>query len=258
MPAVVTVAATAVIWWPFWALASPFWISASAAVAFAVLAAAAVPMRLAAVSIAAGIGTYAGLYFGASIAGTEDPLAGEYIPFIAVVVALAVVTGVALAGAAIRAWVAPGVDARRKLRAAAYGVAGLSVASLALAPGAVELRIERNERVAQERMMALRSAVENSLTAYRIEKLSDSRALRPYYSGPPIHDRNWRQMAGNVVKEDGYWISLRYEDGRQYTIFAKPLRKGVDGRRGFCTDQSAKQGCEMAFEGLRPVCGSCP
>jgi hypothetical protein len=124
----------------------------------------------------------------------------------------------------------------------------------------VAWRIEHNEKNAAERFDALNNA------AQRVKaktgdpgRVCNGLALKQNYSGPPFSENDWRYIAGNYVKDDGYLFGIWCDQNEQggYTIDAQPDWPG-DGVQQFCADESGTIGCGMEWGAKRAVCKPCP
>jgi hypothetical protein len=82
----------------------------------------------------------------------------------------------------------------------------------------------------------------------------------------PFSDEDWRVIADNYVRQDGY--TFIHQDGYSYmvycrekaggyTIAAFPARDQGDGTRQFCADESGRLGCRMEWNGSRFGCLPC-
>ena len=131
--------------------------------------------------------------------------------------------------------------------------------SLAVKPGVTRSRISRNEWLAAARVRGLKESIVKTIETDGSGQICDSAALQTHYKGPQFRDGNWRRIIGNSVQEDGYELmTYCHEKGGGYTIAAVPGRQGVDGTRGFCSDESSMVGCHVEFDGSRHKCLPCP
>lgn len=134
----------------------------------------------------------------------------------------------------------------------------LGPVTLALTPPLVAARIKRNDKAAQERFVALKSAVEKTaVEAGSPDLICDGAAIERHYSGRPFSDSDWRYIAGNYVKEDGYSFGIWCHQQGGYTIDAFPEVPVGYGSRHFCTDETGKFGCGMEQRYPREACTAC-
>ena len=107
--------------------------------------------------------------------------------------------------------------------------------------------------------MSLKKAVEiTRAESDGASKICDGTALERHYTGPPFSDADWQRIAGNYVKQDGYFFMIYCHEKGGYTIDALPARPAGDGTRHFCTDESGKLGCRREWDGSRNKCLPCP
>jgi hypothetical protein len=253
-----TVAGTAVAWWPSLLLGVPVWVTIGVSASFASLSLSTFAARSRRYTISPGVGTFLGLYCGSMIAGPEDPIAKPYVLYFAFVVGLVVVALAALGRVIIRRYLGTRDIRRTKIGALVYGLTLLGILSVAFAPLAVRYRIDGNERLAVARLTALSTAIQRSMDAYGVDRLSNSLALKPHYAGPPMGDATWHRMVANTAKQDGYWLTIRYEADRRFAISARPVREKIDGERHFCIDETGHMQCGVVWNGSRWVCTMCP
>jgi hypothetical protein len=131
---------------------------------------------------------------------------------------------------------------------------------LTLTSPLVTKRVARNDRLAAERFVALKNAVERTRAeSGNPGRICDGQALKRHYSGPPFSEKDWKYVAGNYVKEDGYvlgiWIYCP-EPGN-YTIDVRPEREKGDGTRKFCSDESGRVGCGIESSSSGYSCTPC-
>jgi hypothetical protein len=177
-----------------------------------------------------------------------DGIEASYVPLLVAVgtLAEAVVSLVAaLVGRKIRV---PNEKYRRTIWAALVCCVAFGPVAVALTPPLVAKRVVRNDRLAAGRFEALRVAVEQtSAEPGGVARICDGKTLKQHYSGPPFSDTDWRYIAGNSVREDGYyfgiWIDCPQPDA--YVVEAAPIRQEGDGTRRFCADSSGMIGCGL-------------
>jgi hypothetical protein len=107
--------------------------------------------------------------------------------------------------------------------------------------------------------MSLKNAVERTMAdTDGARRFCDGQALKHHYSGPPFTDRDWRFIAGNYVREDGYDFGIYcLQPQGAYAIDASPARGKADGSRRFCADQSGHVGCGTQWSGSGNACIPC-
>jgi hypothetical protein len=213
--------------------------------------------------IASGAGSAAGLCSGFAIWPPSDPIAASYGLFViaagigaGVLVSLIACLLAAVLAAALSEW-------SEKHNRALWLLLVCGVACgpvvLALTPSLVARRVARNDRIAAERFMSLKNAVEQTRADTDGPRLfCDGQALKRHYSGPPFTENDWRFIAGNYVKEDGYVFGIYcLQSQGTYAIDASPARGTADGTRRFCADQSGNVGCGTQWTGSRNACVPC-
>jgi hypothetical protein len=105
-------------------------------------------------------------------------------------------------------------------------------------PPLVAQRVARNDRVAAERMASLNRAGLRIIAELGDPQLiCDQSTLESHYFGPPFRERDWRYIAGNYVKRDGYIFGIYCHQGTGYLIDARPERRQGDGTHTFCADE---------------------
>lgn len=202
--------------------------------------------------VAAVVGTFIALCAGFIVLPFTDSIGHSYMPFAIALVTLAaipVALVAALAGQKLR------VLNENHRRAIWLGIAvcvAFGPVALALTPGIVASRTARNDRLAAERVRALKSAVQVTMAeAGGTERICDGQALKRHYSGPPFSDSDWgfitRTGYGDPiqvhVEEDGYVFVVYCHEKGGYRIDAIPVRGKADGTLKFCADESGKAGC---------------
>jgi hypothetical protein len=244
-----------VSWWPCLVFYLPFWIPLGCIALCMCLSMALVPSSWPFLLLASGIGTFVGLYFGSVIWPPDDPLAGPYVLYVAAVIAFVVMLVGLFAGLILRRRSISNKTLRCTIWVAILGSVAFALVSLAFAPTLIQHRTARNEQLASERLISLKDAMERALKAYGVSHISDVRALKPHYFGPPFS--SWKHMAGNVVKQDGYYFIIYRAENGGYTISAVSVRQHVESTRQFCTDESGKMGCRVEWNGSRYACLPC-
>ncbi|HEY4051140.1 MAG TPA: hypothetical protein VGM27_30120 [Acidobacteriaceae bacterium] len=259
-----TAVGSAASWWPVFVeptLYLPFWVGLACAALCAGLSTILTPALWRLLCIASGSGTYVGFSLGLMIWHSSDPLSAAWQPHFRVVFAPFVTLAVMLVAPVTRFLMRKRSISNRMIRQAAWaallGCVAFGPTALALTPSIVKHRIGRNDRLAAERFLSLKKAVEGSRAEAEGEsEVCDGLGLKRHYSGPPFSDADWGRITGNYVKQRGYFFMVycRHEkDG--YTIDAHPATPGEDGTRWFCAEGSGKVGCHMD---QRHNCLPCP
>ncbi len=209
---------------------------------------------------ASAVGAFVGVCSGFAIWPPSDPIASSFEGFVVVEATIAAVLVSLVACLVGRKIALP----NEKLRRAAWIVLFCCVAFgpviLALTPPLVARRVARNDRLAAERFVALKNAVERTMAeSGNPGRICDGQALKKHYSGPPISENDWKYIAGNYVKEDGYvlgiWIYC--PEPVNYTIDVRPEREQGDGTRRFCSEESGRTGCGIESSSSGYSCTPC-
>lgn len=203
--------------------------------------------------LASSAGTFAGLTVGCSIRPDPDGATQSYYGVIVVGVTLLTISISVISGLAGLV-VSRSIGKRRNaiwialVCSAMYGPI-----ALLLTPPLAARRITRNETLASERFSGLKSAVERTYAgAGTLDCAFDGQALKRNYSGPPFSENDWRRIAGNAVKQDGYVFGiLCYQDG--YVIDASPERE----RKTACADSVPMSRGESAAGWNTKAPGTC-
>jgi hypothetical protein len=205
------------------------------------------------------VGSSAGLCVGFAIWPPSDPIAASYGLFV-----IAAGIGAGLLVALLACLLASAISiSNEKHRRALWLLLVCGVACgpvvLALTPSLVARRVARNDRIAAERFMSLKNAVERTRADTDGSSLfCDGQALKRHYSGPPFTESDWRYIAGNYVREDGYVFGINcHPQQSSYAIDAFPARERADGTRRFCADEWGTVGCETRWTGSRNACTPC-
>jgi len=135
-------------------------------------------------------------------------------------------------------------------------IVGFGPVALAVTPSFTASRIERNDQYARERFVSLQHAVERVADANPAQ-LCDGAIVKQNYSGRLFSEEDWQRITGNYVKQDGYFFMIYCQEQGGYIIHAMPARRGEDGRRLFCVDESGKIGCDMGSNLSRHLCLPC-
>ncbi len=202
-------------------------------------------------------GTFAGLCIAFAIWYPKDGIAASFIP-LAVIADTIVVALVSLISSFVGSRLpAVGTGLDKVFLVVLVVIASFGPVCLALTPSVVADRVERNERLAAERVASLQRAVER-VAAVNPAGVCDGSIVKRSYEGRVFSDEDWRRITGNYVKQDGYMFMINCEQQGGYTIDAAPARSyGEDGRRDFCVDETGKTGCGMWFNRARYACVPC-
>ena len=255
-----TVLGTSVSWWPLLAepnLGLPVWVSLACAVGCTGLSIMLAPAIWPRFLLASSLGTFGGLWLGVLIWWPSDPITGAWVPYYVNTMTLAVILGALCAGLMMRRRSILNQVLRRAVWAAILVCVAFGPVTLALTPPLVRRRIAHNDRLATERFMYLKKAVETARAQPDgASKTCDGTALQRYYSGPPFTDTDWRRITGNYVKQDGYIFMIYCHEKAGYTIDARPATTAPGyGTRWMCADGAGEGGCRMDF---RHKCLPCP
>lgn len=240
----------------------PFWLPIVIVVLLTGLAAAISVNRWLPFLVASITGTLAGMCIGALMppTPTEDLIGNGYVGYF-IILAVSISGALSLIAALVGRKLSSKVEEHRRVAWIAFGccVAFGPMAALLTHP-LVARRMAGNERIAAERFKSLNSAAQRTRAETGDPKrFCDGQAIKRNYSGPPFSDSDWRFIAGNYVKRDGYAFGIWCNQSEQggYTIDAYPERQKRDGMRRFCTDESGRVGCGMEWNGTRNVCMPC-
>jgi len=257
---VLTVIGSALCWWPAIvepSLDFPRWILLALIALMTALATALSNGRCLRFVAASTAGTFAGLCGGFALFPLSDGIASSYIPDAVVVATLLSVFVSLVAGLAGRKLPVSNENHRRAVWLAFVCCVAFAPVALALTPPLVARRVARNDRVAAARFESLKNAVERTMAeAGDPGRICDGRALKRH-SGPPFSNEDWRRIAGNAVKQDGYYYMVYCREQGGYTIEAIPWSGKGNGTRQFCTDESGRVGCGMEWNRSRHACIPC-
>lgn len=263
---VIAVAGSALAWWPLCIdpnLDLPFWVPLLIIAWLAALSTILSGGRWLRFAVASSLATFAGIYTGSVIWLPKDPIAASYTPIVVLVATLAAALVSLLAGLAVR-WlpISSGLSLRRALWIACIACAASGPVALALTPPLVARRVANNDRLAEQRFLSLKRAVEQTVAeSGGPARLCDGKSLRARYSGPAFSDRDWHYIAGNYVRVDGYefgiWVYC--PDPHAYLVDVAPAHGKADGSRRFCADEGGAIGCGMEWTPSRgESCTPCP
>jgi hypothetical protein len=94
---------------------------------------------------------------------------------------------------------------RRLLWLALVGFFAFGPVALALTPAIVSSRTSRNERIAAERVKALKTVVQQSMAENGDPRsYCNGQVLKHRYSGPSFSESDWGLITRNYVRQDGY------------------------------------------------------
>jgi len=209
--------------------------------------------------LASAFGTIAGAISGFTI-WPLDPLFWEGGEYVLMALAAAFVLLALIVGLAVRRTTVSNERLRCVLWVGLACCVAYGPIVLALTPPLVALRVARNDRLAAERFGALKNAVERTRAeSGNPGRICDGQSLKRNYSGPPFSERDWKYIAGNYVKEDGYilGISIYCPEPGNYTIDVRPEREKGDGTRRFCSDESGRAGCGFESSNSWSSCIPC-
>jgi hypothetical protein len=214
-------------------------------------------LRFLAVSV---IGAVAGLCAGFAIWWPSDPIAGSLVPLDVVVGTLATALVSFVACLTVRKIRIPTETIRRVMWIALAVCLAFGPATLAITPSLVARRVVINDRVAEERFLSLKRAVEQTVAERDgLAGICDRKTLKRHYSGPPFSEMDWHFIAGNYVKRDGYvfgiWIYC--PEPTDFAIDAWPVREKGYGTSRFCSDASGKVGCTLDVGSSGYACRAC-
>ncbi len=258
---VLTGTGSALCWWPAIIephLDFPAWLFLALVALMTGLATALSEGRWLRFMAASTIGTFAGLCCGFALFPSADVIANSYHPLAVVIGTLLSVIVSLVGGLAGRRLSVLNEKRRRAVLFVLAGCTAFGPGAFALTPPLVARRAARNDRVATERFGSLKNAVEQTIAAAGDSaKICDGRALKQHYFGPSFNEEDWQRIAGNYVKEDGYFFMVYCREQGGYTIHAMPWDGKGYGTRQFCTDESGKIGCGMEWNKSRNACVPC-
>ena len=187
-----------------------------------------------------------------------DPIARSALPVLVLFATLLAMLVSMVAGLAVRKLSVSNENGRRAMWIALAGCLALGLAAIVLTPPLVAYRVKRNDRVAKERFESLKKAVELTVgQAGGTQFICDGGALKRYYSGPAFSESDWQYIAGNYVKKNGYVFMVYCHEKSGYAIDTHPDRDKGDGTRRFCSNESKKVGCDLAWNRSRYACLPC-
>jgi hypothetical protein len=256
-------ACSAVSWWPLIlepALDLPWWVPLAVIALCSCFASALSNGRWLPVFAASAVATPAGLWVGFTLWPVEDGIAQSYAGFAALAATIAVALVSLVAGLVGRRLSVAGEMYRRFLWLVLVSSIAFGPVTLALRPSIIAHRVARNDRIAAQRFQSLKTAVEQTrMGSGDSVRICNGESLKHNYSGPPFSAKNWRYIAGNYVKEDGYLFGIWIDCSQpvRYTIDVRPARGRADGTRTFCTDESGRVGCGMEWNRSGNDCVPC-
>jgi hypothetical protein len=265
-----TIVGSAVCWWPaliYPKLDSIWWVSLAVPALCGGLSSVLSHRRWPLFLIASIIGNFGGQCVCNAIWGSRQPMARFFVAVSVVVTSIAVAVTSLLACLAGRKVSIPGGRPRLAVWVGVSALVAFGPVARALTPPLVAYRVARNDNVAAERFSSLRSAAQQTAAESGDPPgICEGSSLRRHHVGPPFSGEDWRVIADNYVRQDGY--AFIHEDGYSYmvycrkkaggyTIAAFPAREQGDGTRQFCADESGRLGCRMEWNGSRFGCLPC-
>ena len=199
---------------------------------------------------------FAGLCSGFAIWWPTDRLVP--VPYVVFAATLAVTAVSLVAALAVRKVSLSDEKLRGAVGLVLVCCAAFGPVAVAVTPPLVAYRVARNDRAAAERFASLKNAVERTVAEGGDPgRICEGQALRRHYSGPPFREDDWRFIAGNYVREQGYSFIIFCHEKSGYTIQGIPREGKGDGTRQFCTDESGEVGCGMEWNRSRNACIPC-
>ena len=245
----VVIALTAVgsawCWWPVIrepSLEFSRWILLGLIALMALFATLVANRRWLSVVVAATLGSFLGMCAGQAMWPSDDGIANSYAGIVIVIATLAVPAVALVAGLTGRALSATNPIARPVLWIPLLSCIAFGPVMMAVTPPLVARRIARNDRLATERLAAMKKAIESARAeADGARQGCDVHALSHRYSGPTFSESDWLRVLGdNAVKEDGYVFVMKCLGNGTYKINAIPDRIKGDGTHHLCADDSGK------------------
>jgi hypothetical protein len=202
------------------------------------------------VVVAATLGSFLGMCAGQAMWPSDDGIANSYAGIVIVIATLAVLVLALVAGLTGRAFSVTNPIARPVLWIALMGCIAFGPVLMAVTPPLVARRIARNDRLATERLAAMKKAIDSARAeADGARQGCDVHALSHRYSGPTFSESDWLRVLGdNAVKEDGYVFLIKCLGNGTYKINAIPDRVQGDGTRNLCADDSGKITIGMVYD----------
>ena len=240
-----TATASAWSWWPL--IREPIlefspWIPVGVVTLICALSTALANGRWLRSVVAATGGSFLGMWVGLLIFPSDDGIRNAYA-LIPIMIGTAAVFIASLFAAQIgRAISSTAWNRRGILWATLLGCAAFGPVMMAVTPPLVARRIARNDRLAMERLAAMKKAIESARAGTDGARQGcDVHALSSRYSGPTFSESDWLRVLGdNAVKEDGYVFMMKCLGNGTYKINAIPGRIKGDGTRRLCADDSGK------------------
>jgi hypothetical protein len=232
-------------WWPVIrepSLEFSRWILLGLIALMALFATLVANRRWLSVVVAVTLGSFLGMFTGQAIWPSDDGIANSYAGIVIVIATLAVLVLALVAGLTGRAFSVTNPIARHVLWIALMGCIAFGPVLMAVTPPLVARRIARNDRLATERVAAMKKAIDSARAeADGARQGCDVHALSHRYSGPTFSQSDWLRVLGdNAVKEDGYVFLIKCPGNGTYKINAIPERIKGDGTRNLCADDSGK------------------
>jgi hypothetical protein len=208
--------------------------------------------------IAAGVGSFGGMWSGFILFPSSDGIANSYAPIAIGIATVAVGLVSFLAGLVARRISIFRKNNGRLAWLALMCCVASGPLAFALTSPWVAHRVAENDRVAAQRFTSLKAAVERTVPPDGDPAdICQGRIVMQRYSGPPFSNEDWERITGNYVKQNGYLFMIYCHERGGYTIDALPARGKADGTRHFCTDESRRSGCGMKWNGSRHTCMRC-
>ena len=244
---ILTATASALCWWPVILQPSidlPLLIPIAILAVIIGLATALSEKRRAGLAVAATAGSFAGSCVGFLVLPFTDDIGHTYWPIATFAITLVAVVVSTIMILAVRKITVSSEVVRRLLWLALAGCIAFGPFALALTPTIVSHRTSRNERIAAERVKALKTAVQQSMAENGDPgSFCDGQVLKHRYVGPSFSESDWGLITRSYVRQDGYAFMIFCPEQGGYRISAIPQRVKADGTRNFCADESGKAGC---------------
>jgi len=241
---ILTTVGSAWCWWPVIrepSLEFPRWILLGLIVLMALFATLIANRRWQSV-FAVTLGSFLGMCAGWMMWPSDDGIANSYAGIVIVFATLAVFAAALFAVQLVRALSAISSIARPVFWIALIGCFAFGPVMMAVTPPLIAQRMARNDRLATERVTAIKKAIELARPGSDgAGQRCDVYALTHRYSGPPVSESDWlRLLVDYEVKEDGYVFTVKCLGSGTYRVDARPERIKGDGTRHLCADDSGK------------------
>jgi len=244
---ILTATGSALCWWPVILQPSidlPFLVPIAIFASITSLAFALLEKRRARIAVAAIVSSFVGSSLGFMVLPFTDVIGHGFWPFETMAITLAAVVVSTVLIVAMGTVTVSNEAVRCLLWLALVGCIAFGPVALALTPAIVSSRTSRNERLAAERVKALKTAVQQSMAENgNPGSYCNGQVLKHRYSGPSFTESDWGLITENYVRQDGYVFMVFCPEQGGYRISAIPQRGKADGTRHFCADESGKAGC---------------